>query len=871
MQDVYPLPASTASGAQRRERAARRSVLCSACRRNGRTLPGVMLFRVILVAVSVMLAEPAPVGAQQESTIHGRIHSSGSARYVRDRWGTVKGVVVNPTEEPQSILLLVTPPGGRNIQYARRITLPSLCSFETSWPVLIPADVDPQDEFRTLVFPGGEEDGVIRRNETDIGVASFSAVIRNGADGYTGWLSDIDAPREEAAMTTSFLQVVRFLGYRESAVVSVLPREFAHFPEALDSFDQLCVTSKRIAHHPQLASAIRQWVQRGGRLILMLDRTGMDAADQLLGEAFPATLVGETSSNTIRLDINPDYSAQSFPDREVAREFDEPVRYLRVLAESGETIWSVDGWPVATRVPFGRGHVLVTMIEPSAFLVPRAPDPPNPRRPASETTLPPPYDLIPSSRRMAGVLLDKTQPLLLDGDTVLRESVARIGYHIPGRWIAGLVALAFPVALLLGGLWLQRRQLGERLMFLAPLLAVAIAIPVISVGVGARSVSPQTTLQTHVIQSIPGQATLVSDGYAVTFNPDAGPVEVRGSRGAIVGTPGETDNTDLRRLVWTTPEDSEWVNLSLPSGIQLTPVQSLFRTDARLDATATFDEDGVSGTIDTGAFQDPTDAVFAGTSTTRMHVQWLSDNQFRIQPRDALRKNLFVTDALLSDDQLTHVALYEKVFDLKGRTNPFPEVPSVFCWVRNEDSPIRIGRGESNGESVLLVLPLRLVPPELNQTVTIPSGFVPFRSIPTISGSVSSAFNNNQREWIPSESAGMTLLEFSLPSVCRPFQAERGDLTLRIRAGSRKISVSAGTRESLEPLKALDSPVGVFDIPIPAERFTDSVRSGRIVVGIEASEIDASAIDPEAIGEQDDSWLIESLQLTLVGKRIPAE
>lgn len=824
-----------------------------------------MLRLTLFAAVSLLGAGARPTAAQ-EPEIAARLHGAGASRYIPGRWSTVKGIVSNPVAEPQSILMVVTPPGGQNIQYARQITLPPRCTFETQWPILIPQRATPQEEFRTLVFPGGEEDGIIRRRSTDVGVASFNSIIRAGTEGYTGWLTDAVSFRPEEQQVSDFLKTLRYQGYRETSVVTLMPREFGSFPEALAPLDQLCVTSRRLHERPGLTEAIQLWVQRGGRLVLMLDQSGLDVADLLLGDAFPTTLIGETSSNTIRLDINPDYSPQSFPTREVVREFDEPVRYLRVLAEAGEVIWSVDGWPVAMRVPYGRGNVLITTIEAQAFLVPR--DSGNGRGTAGI----PPTEFIASSRRMTDLLLNPPQPQLLDPETVLTESARQIGYRIPGRGTAGLLAIAFPLLLLAGGLWLQRRQMGERLLFLLPLTAVAISVPVVTVGMQGRGVAPETTLQTHLIQAIPGQPHLVAEGFAVTYQPDAGPVTVKATDGARAGTPGEADNTDLRRLQWTSPDECHWVNLALPSGIQLIPIQSVFHTSTGVSAVGTFDESGVVGTFEAGEFANPADALFAGAGPTRMSVRWETANRFRIGPDDILRENLYVTGTLLSDDQLTHAALYERVFSAAGRVTAFPEVPSLLCWVDSPDSSVQIGPEDAESrESVLLVQPLRMMPPPVNAPITIPAGFLPFRSIASETGSISAAYNNTQREWVPRENAGTTVLEFLIPRACHPFRPDGATLRLRIRAGSRQVGVFAGARSDLRFISTLSSPIGVYEIPLPADALTEPAMSGRVYVKLETSDLDAAIRDADATGEQDDSWQIEALELTLTGQRVESE
>jgi hypothetical protein len=811
----------------------------------------------------------------QDDQISARIHSSGIARYVPNRWATVKGVVINPADDTQSILMVVKPPAGQNVQYARRLSLPGHTYYETQWPVLIPREARSGDEFRTLVFPGGEEDGVIRRRDTDVGVASFNAIVRATGNGLSAWFAKEKEPPRVRKAVLALLQAVRFLGYRDTSVIALQPREFLHFPEALGSLDQLCITTSDLPELPNLAEAIRLWVQRGGRLILMLDQTGLETARTILGDALPMTVVGVTSDNRVQLDLNPVYSAQAYQVRTVDREFDEPVRWLRVAAEAGEFIWTLDGWPVAIRLPYGRGQVLVTMIDPSVFTIEKYQQP-SAAQPASgrfgnrqpQQATPPPFDLIPSSRRMTDTLLETKEPPLLDADTVLANSTNHIGYSIPGRMTASLLVCIFPVSLFFIGLWFQKRNAGERLSWIVPLLSLSIAVPIVAAGMLNRSVAPQTILETYAIQSLGGQTQLVSDGFAVTYNPTSGEVRVQGTDGSVVDSPAEPDNTDTRRLLWTSASDSEWVNLSQSSGIQRLPVRAVMQSSRPFSAVATFDSEGVVGTLESANFANPSDAIFASESGLRMSVHWTSTNTFRIGSDDALRANLFLTDSLMSETQVARSGIYASLFAPTRHTSVFPATSSLLCWFDNPHSSVKLGSDDARRvSSVLLVQPLAMRAPDVDTLITIPSGFLPYRAIASKSGSISTVYNNAQKQWVEREGPATTLLEFLLPGVCLPFKPQTATITVRIRAGSRQLRVLAGPQHDLKPVTTIDSPVGTYEVQLPLDSIATTAANGRMFVEFQVSDLDAAVSNDDATGEQDDSWLIESLELTLTGQR----
>ena len=109
------------------------------------------------------------------------------------------------------------------------------------------------------------------------------------------------------------------------------------------------------------------WTQRGGRTWLCLDQTDITTVQALLGNTLPITKVDETSANVWKLDVAEDASLVRYPKRSLVREFDEPARLVRVIAEGGKVHWSIDGWPAVIEVPFGNGTVFVTTVSPEVL------------------------------------------------------------------------------------------------------------------------------------------------------------------------------------------------------------------------------------------------------------------------------------------------------------------------------------------------------------------------------------------------------------------------------------------------------------------------------------------------------------------------
>lgn len=796
-----------------------------------------------------------------EDEVRTIVGVGGTSRFVTNRWGVAKATILNQGESPTSHLIVVTPQDSDGLQYARQIEVPARAMFDTVWPVrMANKPARGLSDFQYLYFPGGVDDGVIRHTPLDGQIPFFSGQTRNGPYGLTGWISDSRKGLRSDDAVQQMLRAMRFSKVGDQTLIAVSPRDITERVECLDPLDTLAVSDGQLNQFPHACEAIRLWVQRGGRLLLLLDSTGSEVARLLLGDCLPLTVVGETSTNEVQLDLNPAHQANQNQTRVVKREFDEPVRYIRVIPDEGETLWSVDNWPVAIRVPLGSGTVVVTTISPDVFIEQR------PDR-ANET---PAYAMIASSGRMQEALFNFRSVPIISQAAAAKQAAAMIGYEIPSKNSALLFLVLFPVSLVITGVLLQRRAGGERLIWALPLLAILTAIPAVAFGLRIRATAPATVIETTVIQSTPGQSRLASVGYATIYVP--GPMDpgVSSTTGSKLDIPAEPTNRDYKRLIWSGPTDNAWKNLKLSTGLKTFPVEAIRRPESNWQAVATFDENGIRGNL---VIDDPSAAaglLLAGSGVDQMSLTLKPNGEFTGTVSDVLASGQYSDSTLISDEQGYRAALLASSFGNTDRLDPFPGAPSLLFWDERQNPALQIDDKTARRiQTVLVVQTLQLRPPAMGKQVTIPSPLLPYRSLASAGGSFSSAFNNAQKEWLLQESTGEILLEFQIPSVCVPLEPDSADLMIVIRAASRIVSVLSGSNGSLQQVAQFKSPLGTQSISIPAELIRESCLTGRVFLQINVSDLDDSMKSETMTGEQDDSWKIERVSLTLKGRRKP--
>jgi hypothetical protein len=788
--------------------------------------------------------------------IHIGVGIGGLERMTQGNWGLVKGTFANKTDENREVLAVVIPAFGSGIQYSRRVMIPARTLRTCQWPVLIPDRETKSFDFEYLVFENPDGEGPIKRVLGEHVTRSFLVVNptarTSSSVGYRGLLSSGDESPRDTRFLEELADVLRAESMHKRMGLIFQAKHIDGYPEALECLEQLLITSRTLHQSPAACDAVRVWTQRGGKTWLFVDQTGMDTVRALLGDALPLTRIDETSSNVMKLEINPSEPVGRAPEREVLREFDEPVRMVRVIPEKGRVIWTVDGWPAVIELPFGDGVVFVTTVSPEVFV-----------------QLEGGTRSLPCARQIAASLFDaqSTVPRISE-DRLAGAAAGLIGYEVPSRLFAGTVMLGFTLLLVLLGTSLLRRDEAMGLLWGVPALACLCATPAIWVGQQTRNVAPETAVQQQVISSVNGQTTLAADGLASVYQPAPGTLAVRMTDFSLLTAKDMTTQSNPRRMVWTDRGESEWQHLDQAAGIRDYRIRSLQRLDRPGSVTATLNKDGIVGKVTPGS--EPSDMILAGLAPERMTARVAADGTFVTTPDDVLASTEFVTGTFLTDVQKQHASVYEGLFSMENQDTPYPSALSLLYFTQLNNPSVTIGGAATRQDgSALVAQTVTLQPPEPNTQFTIPSILLPYQTVFDKGGGMSGAYSNRERTWLSQQRANTTLLEVSLPNVCQPFTATGGRVSIRINAGSRQVKVSVGQRDAPALVRTLDSPAGLFTVDLPAEHLNPAVADGTLYIELDVGEPDLDDAGDVADGAREDNWQVGRIMLTLYGTRAP--
>ncbi len=822
------------------------------------------LASLIALGTVVLICCPSAAAIQEDEGVSATVSIGGVGRGLGGQWALIKAAVGNRSDIDSEVTVIVTPHGSKGTQFVRRIQAPAKVLREVQWPVFASVGDDTMLHFDYIVLRGRDNTGQVQRRFAEEVVRTVSisnpAMSPTPSDSFCGWISSLGETKREGNIIEKLQTLMRTSSGLSAMLVGINADTTKGYPEALHILDQVTVSMADLHEYPETCDAVRLWIQQGGRALILVDQTGPEVVSALLGDAFPFTYVDETTVNTISLDVNPQTLETLMPTRRVEREFEEPVRLVRVMTDAGYVHWSMDDWPVVLQLPLGRGQVLLSFMSPEVYT----------------------EDVLDSGGQPVGVRIGPLGEQIRDAmyvrppvkplvspDVLAKVAADRVGYEIPSAGFAAVVMFGFSLALLGIGLIVYRREQASMLLWLVPLLAGAAIVPAIMAGAAARQVASRTAIGQHVVHVASGQTTLALDGVMSVYCPEPGTLDISATDYARFNPSGEQDELEHRRLVWTDRGESSWQNLTQSTGIRNYEVRSLLRLDKPSEATATFDADGLIGQLNSADRMQPSDALIAGLSPDRMAVSFSEDGTFRATPADILAPAQFSMTTLLSDDQLSRAAIYSEVFTVDPGAEVFPYQPSLLFWSDSVVPPVSIGGDDmQQHSSTLVVQPLRLTAPPANTRITIPAPLLPYRAVVDQAGGIGSVFSNRLRMWNEVENASAMLLRFEIPEVCHPFRTEFARLDLRIRAGLRDVEVSAGAYDDLKSVTTLNSPVGLFTLEIPLEHLQFTERDNGVYLGIVVSDVAASGPDGVSDGERDDTWEIERVMLTLQGQRI---
>jgi hypothetical protein len=835
-----------------------------------------------LVAALAVLLHLGPRAAAQERSVPdlrlpklpGLTDTPGSLRdSTTESWSAFSFDLLNLTDQDRQARVVVLYEGQPDVQYGRDVWIPAR-SLLKSWMLVGPAPPQvnpetnkplPRRDLQVLLYDrsGGKEVLVPPRSQEPL--RKISASYRKREQTTTvlidegpldpmlamGELPRPDIRAKEALLLARTFRLTRDLS---EAVSLVNAGPLPPVPEAFDGIDHFVIASNRIASDPIGLRALRQWVQRGGKVWVMLDMIELDTIAPLLGDALDFEVVDRVGLTRFEILTHGAGQAEAMPIRQ---QHERPVELVRVLLPAAERPrHTVDGWPIWFTRRVGRGKVVFTTLGARGWYRPRGPRDGRARF-ENFPDIPVPHDPL----NEMGDVLQLTDEESLSEKTVRAALDEEIGYSVASRGVAGLIFGAFLFSMLGLGIALRRSRRPELVGWLAPVAALATAGGFLALGESSRRAVPATVAVVQVVDAgLDGREAAVR-GTLAMYRPYSGPAEVGASQGGLFELDAGGLQGQVRRQIVTDLDAWHMEGLSLPADKRQAPFRYTAATPEPIAAVAHFGPEGVEGKLKAGPFEELADALLTTVDGRSLAVQLRRDGSFRADPADVLPPGQFVASTLMSDQQKQRQDMYRDYLKrplIGRRTARSGGVGATFMvWAKPIDMHFTLVPEARRDGMALLVIPLQVQSSIPGQRVTIPGPFSRCRR----------RHHDGVLATPPSEgnAAADMHLRFQLPAAVLPLTIERVRFLARIDAPSRRVTVSGRQADGgLIEVKSVDSPLDPIDVKITDQRLLWLDEEGGLHLNVALSGMLKGEGGSRAT-TRDEKWIIQYLEIEVTG------
>lgn len=269
-----------------------------------------------------------------------------------------------------------------------------------------------------------------------------------------------------------------------------------------DALDLFVIADPAALQDPAAIDAMQRFIQRGGRVWVMLDQVPADLIQPLLGPDQSVVEVERVMLDQFRVEATA--TAGQFTDEKLPRE----AAMARVVQSGGRIQHQIDGWPASIVLPIGYGQLLLTTIDGAAWIEPRA----------EQRSSDPYYQSDFTVRRWGTNWALETNTVFpeLPISSDVEYPLLRIGNPIVPRGMVAAALLGFCAVLAIAGAGLAAMRQQTWIGWLTPALAVLASLTLLLTATWVRRDMPESVARLQLIDiSDDGSTGLVREQTAM--------------------------------------------------------------------------------------------------------------------------------------------------------------------------------------------------------------------------------------------------------------------------------------------------------------------------------------------------------------------
>lgn len=795
------------------------------------------------------------LGADSQKVRFSRLGASyGLRQYVSNAWGVVAVDVKNAGDQPAEMLATFSHSRNSAEQYARKIWTPPHSLRRTWVPIRIPRVPANKDrvEITSFLIDRSSGSDVVMRRDGEVLRHSVPLSV-NHAEPMSGYISSLREREKPESVDYAYEALIGLQGKKgmERRVAMLNDRYLPALPEAYDGLDVLVICNNRFSKDVTAMSAIRAWLNDGGRLWIMLDTVDCDGVERLLGEAFSCELVDRVQLNNVQIQPT---SPTHMEDVSAVR-YEEPVDLVRVVVSDMEVTHTINDWPAAFVRNVGRGQVVFTTVGAKAWV--KRPGPNAGRWDPRRST-----DFAPIEQLVDLPILASRRRISLEPQKFIPHLSEQIGYRVVSRTCVSAILAAFCMGLMVAGLCLARLRRLEHMGWIAPVAALMAAAPLVWFGMRAQQTVPPTIGQMQLVEVADVANRTTTTGIMAMYRPTSTTIPLGAREGGLLMPNAADVQNATRRMVWTDLDQWHWENLRLPAGVRIMSFQRSATLAEPVEAVGTFTSAGFEGRL-TGSLESPSDAVIAIPGQPLLAAE-IEHGVVKANSENLLAPGNYIAGAVLSNEQQRRQSTYRHLVRETRSGEDLISRPTLFAWTSPMDTRFQLPQDARQIGSALWSVPLRIKRPQPGVQVVIPSPFVQYRTARGLNREGRSPlYDARTGEWVDSRNDSRTWLRFQIPRAVLPFTLNQARLTLDVTAPSRTLEIVGLANNKYETVLTKTNPIGriAVDIANPSLLVVD--ETGGFLLGIFVS-----AQDNASKTERKARWAINSLQLEVTGQAL---
>ncbi len=590
-----------------------------------------------------------------------------------------------------------------------------------------------------------------------------------------------------------------------------------------NSYSSLVVADPQIFRNAAAIDAMRQFLATGGKIWVMLDRVPSDLIVGLLAPDQAIETVDTVELNQFQLKVS--RSNVRLSEAELTEDFWQPLEFTRVVQVGGVVSLAIDDWPVALRMPVGRGQLFLTTLPAEAWLQPRTEQPRTDRRFHTRFT----------AKRWGSQFVMEFNAHPFPEKPVAAErdfSMKLIGSPVIERqWVAMALALFCSSLMIVVG-W--KAWVGKLIHvgLLAPMFALVASGALWLATLGVRRDLVDQVGKFQLVQVAPSGATAIVREQATVYQSNVSSMQLNSTIDARINV-DRSVSSSVSRVVATDFHQSTLKNANWPAGVwRYGSTYSVQSQD--LVVHAAIDQTGLKLTLPTGLPTPMEDAILAYAPGFPV-ICSPAANGFQTDGRLAAEGDRWFTDSVVSDEQRRRTEVYSSLFSPTRQGGVL--TGSLYGWTGLWQEGPEWNRELPTSGSALVALPVVLRRPEPGREVLVPPCLVELQQVDNAAG-MTTAFRENEGRWIDESMMAATMaLQFVLPRELTPFEARELEIELAIRAPQRQVRLAAMVDGEPQEIVQLDSPSVPWRGRITKPEILRQMQTGSLEVRLEVSEL----------------------------------